>query len=235
MDTIENDELKHILAHNLKATQARINAAVSKAGRAPTEVSLVAVSKRQPQEKVTAAYALGVRHFGENQIQEGVAKVHACAKDITWHFIGQLQMNKVRKAVKHFEYLHGVDSLALLQRVDKLAGEEGVRPKLFLQVNYAADAAKGGLAPDEVASVLDAALAMKNVTCIGLMGIPPQSASPDEISAYFRGMAQLRDGLRESRTWPGHLSLGMSGDFESAIAEGAAFIRLGSTLFGART
>lgn len=233
METMEKD-LRSILDKNISQTRARIATAANNADRDADGIVLVAVSKRQPQEKIDLAYSLGIRHFGENQIQEGVEKVEVSAKDIVWHFIGHLQKNKARKAVKYFQYIHGIDSLALLERVNNLAGEERVHPKVFLQVNYVGEEAKSGMAPEEVSSVLEKALAMKHITCVGLMGMPPQKSTAEEITAYFQGMAQLRDRLQEEHQWTGSLSLGMSGDFEIAIAEGASYIRLGSTLFGAR-
>lgn len=181
------------------------------------------------------SYKLGLRDFGENQIQEGVPKVKAAPGDITWHFIGNLQKNKVRKAVKYFQFIHSIDSLSLLQRVDDIAAEERMCPKVFLQVNYALDPDKFGLHPEAVQHVLEVALSMKNVSCIGLMGIPPVAADEAGIEDYFLGMKNLRNQLREKwPDWPGKLSMGMSDDFELAIAAGSNYIRLGSILLGER-
>jgi len=223
------------LGERLEALEQRIDRALQEALRNRSGLTMVAVTKRLPVAAVQAAYNLGIRHFGENQIQEGIPKVKVLPDDIIWHFIGHLQKNKVRKAVKHFTYLHGVDSLSLLQRIDAIAGEERVNTKALLQVNYALDADKHGLHPEAVKPIMEAALALKNVTCIGLMGIPPQGSDGEKIDAYFRGMVAMRDELRESfPEWPGKLSLGMSGDFDRAIAVGAHYIRVGTVLFGAR-
>ena len=223
------------LKERLDGLNQRIEKALHEALRNRAGLTMIAVSKRQPVAAVRAAYDQGIRHFGENQIQEGIPKVRVLPDDIIWHFIGHLQKNKVRKAVKNFAYLHGIDSLSLLQRIDVLACEERVHPKAFLQVNYALDPDKQGLHPEAVKPVMEAALGLKNVTCIGLMGIPPQGSNPEKTEAYFRGMVALRDELRESFTdWPGKLSLGMSGDFELAIGLGAHYIRVGTVLFGER-
>ena len=224
------------MKQKLDAVNDRIDAALARSGRRREELSLVAVSKRQPLVVVETAFALGIRDFGESQIQEGVPKVGAAAEEITWHFIGHLQKNKVRKAVKAFPFIHSIDSLILLQRVSAISCEERVCPKVFLQVNYELDPDKFGLHPEAALPVLEAAISLKNLTCLGLMGIPPASAQPEKIRAYFQGMARLRDQLKQRfPDWPGLLSLGMSGDFEIAIEEGSHFIRVGSALLGART
>lgn len=213
----------------------RIDKALDQSLRNHAGLTLVAVSKRQPLKVILGAYNLGLRHFGENQIQEGVPKVKAAPGDITWHFIGHLQKNKVRKAVQHFQYIHSIDSLSLLQRVDNIAGEERLCPKVFLQVNYALDPDKHGLHPDAVQHVLEMAFSMKHVSCVGLMGMPPLTADADAIKAYFDGIAGLRDQLREIwPDWPGQLSMGMSSDFEIAISAGSNFIRIGTMLLGER-
>lgn len=228
-------KLRERIAERLHALDERIDRALNVALRNRSLFTLVAVSKRQPLAVITAAHELGLRHFGESQIQEAIPKVKACPDDIIWHFIGHLQKNKVRKAVQMFPYIHAIDSLSLLQRVDLLAGQERVRPKVFLQVNYALDPDKYGLHPDAVEPVLEAALAMKHIECVGLMGIPPLHADEAEIQAYFAGVAQLRDRMKaKHKSWMGALSLGMSSDFEAAIQAGANMIRVGSELFGER-
>jgi hypothetical protein len=229
-------KLEDRLRESLEAVNQRVDAALREALRNRSGLTVIAVTKRQPVEVLRAAYALGLRDFGESQIQEGVLKVKALPDDIVWHFIGHLQKNKVRKAVLGFDYIHGIDSLPLLQRVDAIAAQERLCPKVFLQVNYALDSDKHGLHPDAVAPVLEAALTLENTACIGLMGIPPLSANDAKTTAYFKGMAALRDRLKETfPDWPGKLSLGMSADFEAAIAAGSNFIRVGTALLGERT
>ena len=223
------------LRENLDVVNQRIDRALRAALRNRSGMELIAVTKRQPLAVLKRAYALGLRHFGENQIQEGVPKVKASPDDIIWHFIGHLQKNKVRKAVKYFHYIHSVDSLSLLQRIDAISAEERLHPKLFLQVNYALDPDKHGLHPEAVAPVLGAAISLRNVTCIGLMGVPPLASSEAETESYFQGLLSIRNTLKENTPdWPGLLSLGMSSDFEIALQNGSHYIRIGSSLFGER-
>ena len=222
-------------AEHLEDVNKRIDESLNKALRNRSGLTLVAVTKRQPLSVVLRAHKAGLRHFGESQIQEGIPKVKAAPDDITWHFIGHLQKNKVRKAVKFFPYIHSIDSLSLLQRVDSIAEEERVCPKAFLQVNFVLDPDKKGLHPEAVSPVLKAALALKNVRCIGLMGIPPAHAPAEKIRDYFQGVARLNTELQQTfPKYPGKLSLGMSIDFPEAIKAGSHFIRVGSALFGER-
>ena len=225
-----------ILEENLKLLDERIDQALSATLRNRKGLTLIAVSKRQPLCMVVAAHEVGLRDFGENQVQEGIPKVKAAADDIVWHFIGHLQKNKVRKAVKHFSIIHSIDSLSLLKRVNDIAGEERVCPEVLLQVNYALDSDKQGLHPEAVTFVLEAALAMKNVVCIGLMGIPPLNATAQKVEAYYKGLSAMRNELKDKFTdWPGKLSMGMSGDLEAAIGAGSNFVRVGTALFGERS
>ena len=223
------------LKERYSAVNARIDKALKKALRNRSGLTLVAVTKRHPLSVIQKAYALEIRNFGESQIQEGVPKVKASPDDIHWHFIGHLQKNKVRKAVTFFQTIHSIDSLSLLQRVGKIAAEERLCPNIFLQVNYALDPDKQGLHPEATSPVLEVALSLKHVTCVGLMGIPPLSATPDQVASYYRGLASLRDELKSRfPEWPGKLSMGMSDDFEIAIREGSHFIRVGTALLGER-
>ena len=224
------------IEENLKAVNARIDRVLEETMRSRESVTLVAVSKRQPLARVIAAHGAGHRHFGESQIQEGIPKVRAAPEDMVWHFIGHLQKNKVRKAVKHFDYLHSIDSMSLLQRLDGIAAEERVCPKIFLQVNYVLDPDKQGLHPEAVRPVLEVALESRHVDCLGLMGIPPMGATDEKIRAYFEGIERMRDALRDAfPEWPGKLSLGMTSDFEEALRVGADYIRVGTAIFGERS
>lgn len=223
------------LEGRLKQLNESIDEALKVSLRNRSGLTLVAVSKRQPVAAVRQAYELGLREFGESQVQEAVPKAKVLPEDIIWHYIGHLQKNKVRKAVQFFPYIHSIDSLSLLQRVDKIAAEERVKPKVFLQVNYALDPDKFGLHPEAVETVLDAALDLTHIECVGLMGIPPLDYNGERCDTYFSGIAKLRDKLKERfPDWPGKLSLGMSSDFACAIKQGSNYIRVGSTLFGER-
>ncbi len=223
------------LSERLENVEHRIDEALSRSLRNRGNLTLIAVSKRQPLRQVLDAYALGVRHFGENQIQEGVPKIKAAPKDIEWHFVGHLQKNKVRACVKHFAYIHSIDSLKLLQRVDQIASEERFRPIVFLQVNLVQDQDKHGLIAETVEDVLGQALACQHLECRGLMAMPPVGYDLEQASDYFVKMDELRQQLKQTYPeWSGRLSLGMSRDFEMAIAAGANYLRIGTDIFGER-
>jgi len=196
---------------------------------------LVVVTKRHPLSVVREAYQCGERHFGESQVQEGVPKVKALPKDAIWHFIGHLQKNKVRKVLQHFSYLHSVDTLDLLERIERIASEESVRPKVFLQVNLLGVAGRFGFLREEMDLVLEKALGMQSFDCVGLMGMRPLAADTTD-RAFFEGLAGLRNELKEKfPDWPGLLSMGMSNDFLDAIAMGSNFLRIGTRIVGERT
>jgi len=223
------------ISKRLEELNQRINESLKRANRDASDFTLIAVTKRQPLSHLESAYGLGLRHFGESLIQEGILKVKALPEDIHWHFIGHLQKNKVRRCLQAFEYIHSVDSLSLLERIDLIAAEERVCPKIFLQINYALDPDKYGLHPEALPTLLEATLEKSHIDCVGLMGIPPLSAEGSDIDAYFQGMAELRDSLKARfPNWPGLLSMGMSADFDKAIQAGSHFIRIGSLLFGER-
>jgi len=224
------------LKERLDEVYERIDTVLHQTFRSRAGLTVVAVTKRHPLAVVLQAYKLGIRDFGESQIQEGIPKVKASPEDVTWHLIGHLQKNKVRKAVKHFHYIHSIDSLSLLQRVESISGEERVCPKVFLQVNYMLDSDKQGLHPDAVKTLLKTALGLKHVDCVGLMGIPPVGCGPEKLKAFFEGMERMAENLRTVYPqWEGKLSLGMSGDYEEAIRAGSNYIRIGSVLFGERS
>jgi len=219
------------VGEQLFAIKERIALACKTAGRDAGEVTLIAVSKTFPAEAVQSAWDAGQRVFGESRQQEAVPKVELLPKDIVWHFIGGIQRNKVRKILPYFRFIHAVDSLRLAQYINEVAGELGVRPSLFLQVNQAAEESKGGFGEDELRSCAHDLASLKNVDIVGLMAIPPEENSVK----WFRALRVLRDDLVKhcSMKLP-FLSMGMSGDFEEAIAEGATHVRVGSAIFGKR-
>lgn len=220
----------------LARVRESVSAAAREVGRDPQEITVIAVSKRKPLTDIVEAFDSGVRHFGESQVQEAMSKIPKAPAGIHWHFIGHLQKNKVRPAVGVFEFIHSIDSLSVLRRVDRIAGEEGRHIKLFLQVNLVSDPDKHGLDPDAVASVLDAAFSCANVTCLGLMGIPPFEYSIEETQRYFFSLKDLRDRLKgEWPQWPGWLSFGMTRDFVEAVRWGSDFVRVGTAIFGERS
>jgi len=219
-------------AARLENLRGRIAAACREAGRDPSTVELLAVSKTFPAEAVREAYDAGQRAFGESRQQEAAPKIEALPGDIRWHFIGGLQRNKVRKVLGGFSVIHSVDSLRLVEYLDRVAGEEGKRPGVYLEVNVAGEASKGGFSPEELLAATESLPAMKHVELLGLMTIPPEAGA----RGWFARTRELRDLLevRSGLHLPG-LSMGMSGDFEDAVKEGSTIVRVGSALFGNRS
>ncbi len=217
----------------LARVRARLVAAERAAGRAPGSVTLVAVSKLQPAEAVRAAYEEGVRDFGESYARELGAKQEALQDldDIRWHFIGHLQRNKVRKVAGRLALLQTVDSPRLVEELGRRAGEAPL--DVLLQVDVAGEETKSGCSPEELPELLEAALREPALRVRGLMTIPPFEAEPEEARRHFAALRELRDRVGGSALLP-ELSMGMSGDFEVAIEEGATLVRVGTAIFGAR-
>jgi pyridoxal phosphate enzyme (YggS family) len=229
------------VAANLAAVRERIAAAADRSGRTPESVRLIAVSKTFPAESVRAAIAAGHRDFGENKVQEAIPKIEAiegAGEQVRWHLIGHLQSNKARKAARPFDVIHSIDSADLLQKIDAAAREARRTPELLIQVDLAGEATKFGAAPDALQPIFDAAASLTNARLVGLMVLPPWSEDPEIARPYFRRLRELRDELG-SRGVPAaslrELSMGMSHDFEVAIAEGATMVRVGTAIFGKRT
>lgn len=222
------------IAANISAVQERLANALHRAGRGPNDARLLAVSKTFPADAVQEAYAAGLRCFGENRVQELCDKAPKLPTDCEWHLIGHLQQNKVRPALEHARWLHAVDSLALAQRIQRLANDMNVTPTLLLEVNISGEESKFGLAPDAVEAVLTA-LQDGPGCCRGLMTVAPLNASDRELHAVFAGLRTLRDQLaaRTGMALP-ELSMGMSGDMDIAVAEGATIVRIGTAIFGQR-
>ncbi len=194
----------------------------------------IVVSKRHPLSVVMDAYKLGIRHFGESQVQEGTVKVKASPEDTVWHFIGHLQKNKVRKAVQYFDYIHSIDSLELLDRVVKIAEQEKVSTKVFLQVNLLRIPGRFGFYPEDLPMIIENRNDCKKTEVIGLMGMKPLESELTN-RAYFELLRDTRDELKNAfPDWPGMISAGMSGDFEDAIAMGSNFLRIGTRILGTR-
>ena len=223
------------LAENLDLIQQRIRAACERAGRAPDSVTLLAVSKTHPPETIREAAGCGQLLFGENKIQEAKAKIPLCPGRCRWHFIGHLQSNKVRDAVELFEMIEGVDSLALAREISRRCEQAAKRMPILLEVNVAGEASKFGYKPEQLLAELDELNAMPKIEVHGLMAIPPYTTEPEKTRPYFRRLRELREhaGAALGAALP-HLSMGMSGDFEIAIEEGATLVRIGTALFGQR-
>ncbi len=211
--------------------ESRIQRAVDQSGRKRSEISLVAVSKKFSAGKIREAYEAGLRVFGENYVQEFADKHPQLAdlKDAQFHLIGHLQSNKVRAACELFQMIQTADSPKLLHRLDAAAGERGIALEVLLEVKISDEGSKSGASPEDLPSLLQAAGACPHLKVSGLMTMPPWSDDPEQSRPYFQRLAQLarQYGLPQ-------LSMGMSGDFELAIAEGATIIRVGTALFGRR-
>ena len=213
-------------------------AAAGTAGRAPSSIRLVAVSKTFPVEAVRAAHAAGQLDFGENRVQEGLQKIGETTDlNIRWHLLGHLQTNKARKAGPAFAMVQSVDSVELIQKLDAAAADAGRTPELLIQVDLAGEATKFGTPPGEVPRLFDAAGACRAATVVGLMTLPPVPDTPEDARPYFRRLRELREewlaaGVPASMLR--ELSMGMSGDFEVAIQEGATIVRVGTAIFGSR-
>ncbi len=226
------------ISDRLTAIRGRMAAAAVAAGRDPSSVRLIAVSKTFPIDAVREAYAAGQREFGENRVQEALQKISlATDLEIRWHLLGHLQMNKARKAAPAFALIQSVDSVELLVKLDRVAVEAESQPELLLQVDLAGERTKFGVAPAEVPQLLEAASRCAAARVVGLMTLPPVPDAPEDARPWFRRLRELRDGWVGEGVPPGmlrELSMGMSSDFEGAIQEGATMVRVGTAIFGSR-
>ena len=223
------------LTDNLNQIRMRIAAACERAGRDPSSVTLMAVSKNQPPERVRAAADLGLRLFGENRVQEAKAKIGLCPGALRWHLIGHLQSNKCRDAVHFFELIQSVDSLSLAAEVHKWADKAARTMPILLEVNVAGEASKFGYRPEALLAELAQVNALKRIEIHGLMTLAPWTPTPEKVRPVFRRLRELKEQCEQLLGAPlPHLSMGMSEDFEVAIEEGATLIRIGTALFGAR-
>ncbi|WP_090264461.1 YggS family pyridoxal phosphate-dependent enzyme [Pseudomonas panipatensis] len=220
------------IAENIAKVRTRIREAAQACGRAPESVRLLAVSKTKPAADIRAAHACGLVDFGENYLQEALAKQSELADlALTWHFIGPIQSNKTRPIAEHFHWVHSVDRLKVAQRLSEQR-PAGLPPlNLCLQVNVSGEASKSGCAPEELAELARAVHALPNLTLRGLMAIPEPT---EDIAAQHAAFARLRQLMIDLDLGLDTLSMGMSHDLEAAIAEGATWVRIGTALFGAR-
>ncbi|MGJ8634325.1 MAG: YggS family pyridoxal phosphate-dependent enzyme [Luteolibacter sp.] len=216
----------------LAEIRRRVSVACERAGRDEAAVTLVAVSKTFPAEAIREAAEAGQIQFGESRFQDAEPKIAELSEGLEWHFIGGVQRNKVRKILSLFGCVHAIDSLKLAKYTDGVAVDLGLKPEIFLQVNLAGEDSKGGFSVDEIREAMGELKALMNVKILGLMMIPP---ADDGARGWFRGLREFRDVLEKdfSVELP-FLSMGMSGDFEIAIEEGATHVRVGSAIFGKR-
>ena len=230
------------ITENFAAIQTRIEAACLRAnlgaGRDPAGVQLIWVSKTHPVSSILEAHAAGARIFGENRVQEVLEKFPLEVPDYELHLIGSLQRNKVRKVLPLCSTIHSVDSIALWEALDRVAGELGVRRDVLLQVNTSREPAKSGLEPGDLMETLEKLAPATNLNLIGLMTLGPVEGGEEAARACFRELASLLQNARGkfAERYPNlaKLSMGMSGDFETAVEEGAHFVRVGTALFGTR-
>ena len=223
------------IAENLDRVREQISTAAAKSGRALSYVELVAITKTHPAESVREAIEAGQILFGESRVQEARAKIPEVPSNCRWHFVGHLQKNKIRHALPLFEMFHGIDSLSLAQDINRIAEQEGLYPRILLEVNVAGEGSKFGFAPDALGQQMEALLALPRMSIEGLMCIPPLVMESEDSRKFFVQVRKLRDSLEKefSLKLP-QLSMGMTQDFPIGIEEGATLVRVGTAIFGER-
>jgi pyridoxal phosphate enzyme (YggS family) len=223
------------IAENLDSVRMDIAESERASGRPSGSVELLAVSKTHPPEVIRQAVEAGQLLFGENRVQEAKAKIPDLPARLRWHLIGHLQSNKIRQALPLFEMIHGVDSVELLDEIQRIAGDLGLFPRVLLQVNVSGESSKFGFTPERLLSQVDRIFRADRVEVEGLMTIPPLASNPENSRKYFVELRQLRDRLESEFQFPlPHLSMGMSGDYRIAVEEGATLVRVGTAIFGER-
>ena len=224
------------ITENLEQVRNQITNAAAKSGRSPDDVDLVAITKTHPAEKVRTAIEAGQRLFGESRVQEARVKIPELPSNTRWHFVGHLQKNKVRQALPLFEMIHSVDSLVLAQDINRIAEEEGLHPRVLLEVNVSGEGSKFGFSSDKLRDQMEELLALSRLSILGLMTIPPLAKESEASRKYFVQLRELRDRLQtEFRVDFTQLSMGMTQDFPIAVEEGATLVRVGTAIFGERT
>jgi pyridoxal phosphate enzyme (YggS family) len=226
------------LKDRLERINERIRKAADNCGRSADSVKLIAVSKTMPAETVREAIEAGVTDLGENYIQEAREKVNALATaDVNWHFIGHLQSNKAKYAVRLFDMIHSVDSVKLARELNKWAGKNGKVQSVLVQVNVAREETKSGIYVEDTIDLLKRVGELENISVKGLMTMPPYFNAPEKVRPFFASLRKLRDQIN-AESIPNitldELSMGMTGDFEAAIEEGATMVRIGTAIFGER-
>jgi pyridoxal phosphate enzyme (YggS family) len=223
------------ISNNLINIHSRIQDAAHRVGRQVSDVRLVAVSKTYPPAVIQEAWNAGQHVFGENRVQDALPKIAELPAEAEWHFIGHLQSNKIRKALPAFTLIHGVDNLELAQQINRIAGEMGLTANILLEINVSGEASKFGFSPTDLRQNLEGLLCLPNIRINGLMTMAPYSEDPETARPVFSKLRILRDELA-AKTGQAlrELSMGMSGDFEVGIEEGATIVRIGSSIFGHR-
>ena len=223
------------IAENLERVRVQIAQSAAKTGRTADDIELVAITKTHPPEKVREAVEAGQTLFGESRVQEARDKIPELPSNLRWHFVGHLQKNKIRHALPLFELFHSVDSLVLAQEMDRIAADEGMHPRVLLEVNVAGEGSKFGFAPDKLREQMEALLALQRLSILGLMTIPPLADEAEVSRRYFVQLRELRDRLQtEFHVDLPQLSMGMTQDFLIAVEEGGTLVRVGTAIFGER-
>lgn len=224
-----------LVAHNLKEVRAAVAAAARRVGRDPGQVRLVAVSKTVDLDRLRAAIAAGHNLFGENYLQEAKAKIDVLGREVSWHLVGHLQSNKAKGAVALFDLIHAVDRLKLAKALEAAAARLGKVQDVLIQVNQGGEDTKSGVAPEAAPELLQEVARLPHLRVLGLMTMPPWFPDPEAVRPYFRALRELRDRLRDLSGLPlPELSMGMSGDYQVAVEEGATLVRVGTAIFGPR-
>src|SRR5947208_4278272 len=222
-----------LIAENLERVRVQIAQAAAKVGRAVDEIELVAISKTHDAAKVREAIEAGQSLFGESRVQEARVKIPELPSNLRWHFVGHLQKNKIRHALPLFEMIHSVDSLALAQDVNRIAEEDGLHPRVLLEVNVAGEGSKFGFKPETLGKEMESLLALPRLSILGLMTIPPIADEAEASRKYFVELRELRDRLQtEFHVDLAQLSLGVTQDFAIAGDEGATLVRVGAAIVG---
>jgi len=224
------------ITENLERVREQIAQAAGKTGRAVEDTELVAISKTHDAVKVREAIEAGQTLFGESRVQEARVKIPELPSNLRWHFVGHLQKNKIRHALPLFELIHSVDSLALAQDINRIAEEDGLHPRVLLEVNVAGEGSKFGFTPEKLREDLENLLALPRLSILGLMTIPPIADEAEASRKYFVELRELRDRLQtEFHVDLAQLSMGMTQDFAIAVEEGATLVRVGTAIFGERS
>ena len=225
-----------LIAENLERVREQIAQAAAKVGRAVDEIELVAISKTHDAAKVREAIEAGQTLFGESRVQEARVKIPELPSNLRWHFVGHLQKNKIRHALPLFELTHSVDSLALAEDINRIAEEDGLHPRVLLEVNVAGEGSKFGFQPDKLRAEMESLLALPRLSILGLMTIPPIAEEAEASRKYFVQLRELRARVQtEFHVDLAQLSMGMTQDFAVAVEEGATLVRVGTAIFGERS
>ena len=224
------------ITENLERVRLQIAQTAAKVGRAVDEIELVAISKTHDAVKVREAIEAEQRLFGESRVQEARVKIPELPSNLRWHFVGHLQKNKIRHALPLFELIHSVDSLALARDINRIAEEDGLHPRILLEVNVAGEGSKFGFTPEKLREDLENLLALPRLSILGLMTIPPIAEEAEASRKYFVQLRELRDRLQtEFHVDLAQLSMGMTQDFAIAVEECATLVRVGTAIFGERS